>query len=104
MSTDLIVNTMVLLLGPEDDGGSHHFRARFDDEPPEWYVGSKSTDDKAVFFPLANMYIAKMFRHKKLLIELTPFRHGPATAEFDLSGIAPFRDRIEEVCHPAPAQ
>lgn len=61
-------------------------RVRFDEEPAEILVMSKSTDDMALFFEDVTI-MDRMASHERLLFEFTPFNQSPTEVRFDLRGL-----------------
>ena len=78
--------------------GKAGIRVRIDAENAYSQLWSKSTDGEAAFAPNAIGFLKKLRNAKKLLIEFTPLNAGPATAEFDLTGIHTLAEEVAQTC------
>jgi hypothetical protein len=86
------------LSGPEDDLYDHKFRVRFDSAKPEALRGTKSTARDAVFFPNPRAYIARIRKAERVMVEVTPFQRGPATASFPVLGLDEHKEALAKHC------
>ena len=74
--------------------------SRYDKEKAHTRSWGISTDNKASFAPGGNVsYIKKLLKHKKLLLQVTPYSDSPVTAKFDLRGINEAIKPLRKACH-----
>jgi len=60
---------------------------RFDDAPATKWHSATSDDYKSVFFGSLGGFVAKIGKHSKMRIEITPYHEGPRVLVFDVSGL-----------------
>lgn len=59
-----------------------------------------STDNKSIFAPGSNVgYVKSLFKHDKLLIQLTPYNESPVMTTFDIRGLKEAIKPLRESCH-----
>lgn len=95
---------IILNMRPETEYGSYgaeytYITLRFDDETAFKEKFIISTDGEAVFFPKHIPYIKRMLKHKRLLIEFTPFNASPQITTFNLEGLEERIGALREACH-----
>ncbi len=72
---------------------------RFDKLKASTSSWSLSTDNKAVFVKGSNINFAqKLMKHKKLLVQITPYNKNPVMATFDISGLKEAIQPLREAC------
>ena len=84
--TDVYLSFGTVLEG-YDDGVM--IRIRYDKEEPKEYFMNEATSLDAAFFVYPMEFIKEALRHKKMLVEFTPFQQGPTAVLFNLTEMKP---------------
>lgn len=93
-----IIDTEVQLQPTGGSYGSRKARVKLDDEKPETIVGTESTSGDAIFVGNASAWLKRLAAAKVAKVEVTPFRHAPAVADFAVFGLPWFANVIDRHC------
>ncbi len=72
---------------------------RYDKEKAKTRRWGLSTDHKATFVRGNIPFIKKLLKHKKLLVQVTPYSDSPVTTTFDLRGLKEAIKPLRKACH-----
>lgn len=79
-------------------GRSIQVRSRVDKEPIATESWGASTDGKAAFAPNAVNFVKRLFGKGELVVSMEPYRGGPGTLSFPISGIESEIRPLREAC------
>lgn len=97
--TEAYIRTGMAARYESGNSGAATVLLRFDKEKAMEENFTRSTDDKALFFPDPIHFITKMLENKKMLFQFTPAASSLATTTFNLSGLGEELGDLRRACH-----